>query len=77
MFRVVGVGMCVMVGLAGVLGCAAEDVQSVEAQEANTAESLDSTSCPSGRRLPRKINANTSATSLSASEPGLSCGIST
>ena len=39
MFRVVGVGMCVMVGLAGVLGCAAEDVQSVEAQEANTAAS--------------------------------------
>ena len=39
MFRVVGVCMCVMVGLAGVLGCAAENVQSVEAQEADTAAS--------------------------------------
>ena len=28
--------MCVTVGLAGVSGCAAENVQSVEAQEANT-----------------------------------------
>ena len=35
MFRVVGMCMCVTVGLAGVLGCATENVQSVEAQEAN------------------------------------------
>ena len=35
MFRVVGMCMCVTVGLAGVLGCATENVQSGEAQEAN------------------------------------------
>ena len=36
MFRVVGMCMCVTVGLVGVLGCATENVEPVEAQEANT-----------------------------------------